>query len=156
MLDMFSKPRTDFYICGTLRRRIMEKNLQAQIALSLLNGIGPKRAKILVSTIGSVEGIFQENHIALGKIEGIGSVRASRLNRAESLLRAEREMAFIERAGITPVFYQDEDYPNRLRHCDDGPVILYTKGHIAFNQIKNIAIVGTRKASAYGKNWLKI
>ena len=72
------------------------------------------------------------------------------LNRKECLERAEQEVLFTEKYGIDIYFYQDEKYPSKLKFCEDGPLVLFTKGNINFNK-KNVAIVGTRKATPYGK-----
>lgn len=121
-----------------------------QIALSLLSGIGPIKAKALVAHVGSVEGIFKEKEKALGLIPGIGSAVVRSLNRHECLDRAERELVFIEKHSIDFYYYEDARYPARLKFCEDGPIVLFSKGNMHFNK-RNIAIVGTRKATPYGK-----
>lgn len=128
----------------------MEKRI-CEIALSLLSGIGPVKAKALVSKTGSAEAVFKESPRALKKIEGIGSNTIKQLNFKECLLRAERELNFIEKYKIGYYYYRDENYPTLLKNCEDGPIVLFTKGNVNFNK-KNIAIVGTRKATHYGKN----
>ena len=86
------------------------------------------------------------------KIPGIGEVKASLFNADKLLREAEKEMAYIQKEEIKPLFYLDRDYPVRLRECEDAPVILYVKGDIEFNVPKIISIVGTRNASDYGKS----
>lgn len=122
-----------------------------EIALGLLNGIGPKKAKLLVSYIGSVEGVFKEKKAALGLIPGIGTMTVNQLNRTACIERAERELLFMEKQGVISHFYKDESYPKKLKQCDDSPIVLFSKGDINFNTRKNIAVVGTRKSTAYGK-----
>lgn len=121
-----------------------------QIALSLLNGIGPVKAKALVNQTGSAEAVFKESLRALSSIHGIGSSVIHSINRKAALERAEREVAFIDRHDIGFYYYEDSNYPYKLRQCEDAPVVLFTKGKIDF-QKKSIAIVGTRKATEYGK-----
>jgi len=132
----------------------MEERIN-QIALGLLYGIGPRRAKILVSHIGSLEGVFKEKTTSLGKIPGIGTIIAQNLKRQDSLNRAERELKFIEQNQIKAHFYTDQSYPKHLSYCEDSPIVLYSKGKANFNSRKNIAVVGTRKASEYGKQLVK-
>ncbi len=123
-----------------------------QIALSLLNGIGPKKAKLLAAYVGSVRGVFEEKTSVLAKVPGIGSQILKSINKKECLERAELEFEFIQKHNIQAHFYQDASYPKKLMQCDDGPIVLFTKGNMDFNKRKNIAIVGTRKATSYGKN----
>lgn len=132
---------------------VMEKRI-FEMALSLLSGIGPVKAKMLVAHTGSAEAVFKENERALSRINGIGTAVAKSLNRVDCLARAEKELGFIEKYGINLHYFQDENYPAKLRQCEDGPVVLFSKGSLNFNR-KNIAVVGTRKASTYGKTITK-
>lgn len=55
--------------------------------------------------------------------------------------------------GIDILTISDEAYPEKLRQIDDAPIVLYYKGILPdFDEIATIGVVGTRKASAYGKN----
>ncbi|MBK9192424.1 MAG: DNA-protecting protein DprA [Crocinitomicaceae bacterium] len=128
----------------------MEKRIY-EIALSLLNNVGPVKAKALVAHAGNAEEVFKEKDRLLGLIPGIGSATIKSLNKKECLLRAEQELIFLEKFKIGYYYYQDENYPHKLKFCEDGPLVLFTKGNVNFNQ-RNIAIVGTRKATPYGKN----
>jgi len=67
------------------------------------------------------------------------------------LQRAEEELKFIEQYKIKPLFFTDENYPKRLKHCSDSPIMLYFKGNANLNCEKIIAVVGSRKPSEYGK-----
>jgi DNA processing protein len=53
------------------------------------------------------------------------------------------------------LYYQDEKYPNRLKHCIDSPVLLFTSGTIDLNNRKIISIVGTREITSYGTEFCK-
>jgi len=122
------------------------------IALSLIPNIGDLLAKKLVSYCGSAENIFKEKKQSLEKIPGIGSFYASAaLNNNSALKMAEKELIFIEKNNIKPIYYLDNEYPKRLLHCDDGPIMLYFKGNANLNAPKIISIVGTREATEYGK-----
>jgi DNA processing protein len=64
---------------------------------------------------------------------------------------AEKEIGFIERYKITPLFFQHESYPQRLKNCLDSPILLFYKGNADLNANRVVGIVGTRKATEYGK-----
>src|SRR5690606_16227964 len=49
------------------------------------------------------------------------------------------------------IFYTDKNYPTRLKQINDAPSLLYVKGNVDFENQKMVAIVGTRKATEYGK-----
>ena len=122
-----------------------------EIALSLLPKIGPIKAKTLVSYLGSAEAVFNADYHTLNKIVGFTGSLIKDTDKKEVLLRAEQELKFIDKNGINCLYYQDEGYPKKLKEAVDSPLTLYTKGNIDFTK-KNIAVVGTRKATNYGKS----
>jgi DNA processing protein len=128
----------------------MDESLKYKIALSLVPYIGDVRARILIAHCGSVEAVFREKKTLLSKIPGVG-VHANELFDKNILERAEKEIRFIERNGIKALFYTDKEYPKRLLHCEDSPILLYYKGTANLNTEKVISIVGTREATDYGK-----
>ena len=129
----------------------MKNSLKYKIALSLIPNIGDIRAKRLVAYCGSVDAVFEEKKSALEKITGIGSSVANDVLNHTIFDRAEEEILFIEKNNITPLFYLDKNYPKRLTHCEDSPILLYFKGNTNLNAKKTISIVGTRDATDYGK-----
>ena len=133
----------------------MNDNLKYKIALTLIPGIGSVLAKNLVSYCGSAEAVFHENEKKLVKIPDIGTVLASQIinKKEEALERAEEECRFVFKNNIGYLFYTDKEYPQRLKSCIDSPPVIFYRGNINFNQSKTIAIVGTRNATEYGKNF---
>ncbi|MFH1161196.1 MAG: DNA-processing protein DprA [bacterium] len=123
-----------------------------QIALTLIPGIGDVLGKKLVTLCGSAEAVFREPKKVLQKVKGIGEILSSAVNNKEIFSRAEKEIEFITRFRISQLFFQDPDYPWRLRHCIDGPVLLFYKGTVNLNATRIIGIVGTRSATGYGKS----
>lgn len=129
----------------------MDENLKYKIAISLIPHIGDMRAKRLISYCGSAEAVFSEKKAALEKIPGIGEANAKAVLTQKVFDRVEQEIKFIEKNKITPLFYLDKEYPKRLTHCEDSPVLLYFKGKANLNSEKIISIIGTREATDYGK-----
>lgn len=125
--------------------------LKMQITLSLLPGIGPVLARNLVSYCGSVPEIFRKKKSHLEKIPGIGSERAELIFKQQVSGEAEKEVMFIRKHSIQPLFYLDAEYPFRLKNCEDAPVILFYKGTHSLNTPHCVAIVGTRHITSYGK-----
>ena len=128
----------------------MDSNLKYKIGLSLIPKIGHITAKKLIAHVGSIEGIFHESKKNLLKISGIGEVLASSIINSNVLPKAEEEIEFINRNKIVVYFYLDKEYPERLKHCDDAPLLIYTLGKSSMNWPKMISIVGTRKATSEG------
>jgi DNA processing protein len=126
--------------------------LKYKIGLSLIPGIGDINAKRLVNYAGGVEAVFREKKQHLLKMPGIGEVLANSILNPIILTKAEKEIEFLTRYQIKNRFYLDDDYPVRLKNCEDSPMILFYKGEVDFDQPKVISIVGTRDASDYGKD----
>ena len=131
----------------------MKDELFYQIALKKLEGIGPARAKALVSYCGGVEQVFKASKRQLAAIPGIGTVISSQIDTGQAYRLAEAEIKFIEKNEIKPLFYLDPQYPRRLKHCDDGPILIYTKGQMILNPTKVVSIVGTRTPPIMAESW---
>jgi len=133
----------------------MHAQILYHIALTQITGIGPIKAKTLLAYCGSAEAVFKEKQSALLRIPDIGETTAASINsiKTDALLRAEKELLFIEKSATKPLLYTDKEYPERLKLCEDSPVVLYTRGHINLNEQRVISIVGTRNATTYGKSF---
>ncbi|VAV85694.1 Rossmann fold nucleotide-binding protein Smf possibly involved in DNA uptake, partial [hydrothermal vent metagenome] len=91
----------------------------------------------------------------LEKIIGIGSFVVKGLQNKSILKKAERELNFINKNKISVVSFLDEDYPEKLKHCVDGPILIFQKGKVNLKNKRIISIVGTRRITNYGKSFLK-
>lgn len=129
----------------------MYPDLIYQIALTLVPNIGDVRAKNLVEHFPTAEAIFKATLKELEKIDGIGSIAANSIKYFNEWKHCEEEISFIKKANITPLFINDDAYPQRLLNCYDSPTLLYYKGNADLNNTKIVSIVGTRKNSDYGK-----
>lgn len=129
-----------------------ENKLIYQIALGNMPGIGDINAKKLISHYEDIEAIFKESYRKLIKIPGIGSRLAKSLTENRSMERAEKEMEFIQKYNIRTSFFLDDDYPGRLRECQDSPILIYYKGDIASNAKRILSIIGTRNITRRGKD----
>lgn len=130
-----------------------EEELKYQIALTLIPGIGSIAAKKLVAYCGGAKAVFEQTKAHLLKIPSIGEKAASAIHSSFVFQEAEKEIRFIQDNSIEAHYYLNNSYPQRLLHCDDGPIILYTKGKVNLNPEKAISIVGTRKATVKGKEF---
>ncbi len=76
-------------------------------------------------------------------------------NADEARKRAEVELEYDLRYGIEPIPMNDDRYPQRLKHCDDAPLMLFYKGNADLNQQRVINIVGTRQCTPYGEDLIR-
>lgn len=123
------------------------------LALHRLSQIGDATAKKLIEILGSAEAVFKEKSQNLEKINGLGTKRIYSLKKEIDLDSAEREMKFIEDHNIDFLYFKDQNYPEKLKHCLDGPLVLFQKGNVDLKQKKLISIVGTRKITTHGINF---
>lgn len=126
-------------------------NLYHQIALTKIKGIGPKLARNLLAYCGSAEGALCAKTKELVKIPGIGLNLAQEISSKSYHEATEKEIAFIEKHDILPLWIENDNYPKKLKICEDAPVLLYYKGNANLNQQRIISIVGTRNATHYGR-----
>ncbi len=130
---------------------MLSKNeLRYTLALQRIPNLGDISAKKLLRKMGSAEAIFKEKKNKLSKIDGIGPVRLKELNVKKQLEEADAELQYIEDNNIEYSYFKDKTYPERLKHCIDGPILFFKKGNIDLEGKKIISIVGTRKITSYG------
>ncbi len=129
----------------------MSDELVFQVALELIPGIGNKGIKQLISYSGSAKDVFKSSKSKLLKIPGVGDKMANLVKSANHLMEAESILNDAEKIGAQVYHYTDSNYPKRLKQVPDAPNILYTKGNGDLNPKKALAVVGTRKATEYGK-----
>lgn len=127
------------------------ESLVHKIALGMIPGVGDITARKLVSYTGSVEAVFSESYRSLTRIPGVGDQLAKAVAGREYLAEAAREAEFVEKHGIKVFFYLDDDYPFRLRQCEDSPVTFYFRGKADLNAPFLLSIVGTRNATQRGR-----
>ncbi|MBN1767644.1 MAG: DNA-processing protein DprA [Prolixibacteraceae bacterium] len=131
----------------------MSSPLIYKIALSLFNRIGSVNARRLVAYMGSLDAVFESSKKQFKDIPGIGTALINIVvnSRDEVLKKAGEEVKFIEKHKLKTFFYLDKNYPRRLAQCVDSPAIMYMKGEVNLDHSRIISVVGTRKASEYGR-----
>ena len=128
----------------------MGDDLQYWIGFNLVRGIGPVRLRALIEVFGSVEAAWTASEAAL---------RSMKLNdrAAENLLQVRRQcnldaiLTRIDHLGIHVLTWDSPDYPPLLAQVADAPPVLFVRGTITPSDEWAVAMVGTRKASVYGR-----
>lgn len=127
-----------------------ENDLLYALALQHVPNIGDITAKRLISHCGSAKAVLKEKRQKLLKIDGVGQVILESLFKPHHLKEAEKEMRFIEENNIEVSYFENSDYPEKLKHCIDGPILLFQSGHINLKKERLISIVGARKITTNG------
>jgi DNA processing protein len=134
---------------------MLEQELFHLLALQQVEGVGDIMAKKLINHCGSAEAVFKTKTSQIAAIDGIGSILLKNLKNKSVFEKAEQELQFIKSNEIKVEYFQDENYPDRLKHCIDGPVLLFTSGKIDLKNKKIISIVGTRQITSYGMEFCR-
>ena len=132
-----------------------DSELLNSLALMRIEGVGDIMAKRLINHIGSAEAVFKAKKSQITAIEGVGDIAYNNLKNTTVFKLAEDEVKFVSENNIKPLFFQDAAYPDRLKHCIDGPVVLFTSGNINLENRKTISIVGTRQMTSYGGDFCR-
>ncbi len=129
------------------------KNFLALLALKKVVHLGDSSIKKLIGVVGSAEAVLNEKKSNLLKIDGIGAAKVKDIHNPEHFKAAEKELLFIEQNNIKYDVFDEKGYPEKLKHCLDSPVVLFSKGNIDLRNKKIISIVGTRQITSYGQRF---
>jgi len=132
-----------------------QSELYYTLALMQVEGVGDVIAKKLIQHCGNAAEVFASRKPQLQKIEGIGSVVIKNLQEKSVFAKAEAELQFIAQENISTTYFQEKNYPERLKNCYDSPVLLFQVGNIDLQNRRIISIVGTRQVTTYGMEFTK-
>ena len=127
-----------------------EQQLIYALALQHVPKIGATTAKKLINHCGTPEAVLKEKKSNLLKIDGIGTVTIEGLFDSIHREEAEQELSFIKDNNINVHYFTSDSYPERLKHCIDGPIVLFQSGNINLKELRIISIVGARKITTNG------
>lgn len=120
------------------------------IWLSRLPRVTIRQKLTLLQMFRDPEDIYYAHEAALCQAEGITEKAMENLAQKD-LTEARQILRNCDEKSISILTYGDGAYPSRLKNIPDPPLVLYYKGCLPdWDNMPVIAIVGTRKASAYG------
>ena len=120
------------------------------VALSQVSRLGTARFQKLEKYFGSPAEAWQAAPAAL-RAAGLDERAAQALTEARSRIDPDAEMARLDQAGLRVLTWHDPEYPARLRTIDARPPLLYIQGQLRPEDDRAVAVVGTRKPTAYGR-----
>ena len=124
--------------------------LKYWVAFNRVSGVGRARMALLEGAFGSLGDAWRAGPAELRRA-GMNESTARRIASAKSEVDPDDEMERVLRAGVRALTWRDDDYPPRLKQIYDKPPVLYVKGDILPRDERSVAVVGTRKPSAYGR-----
>lgn len=120
------------------------------IGFNIVKGIGPAKFRALLDAFGDLGSAWRASPEAL-QAAGIDRRALETLSAACASLDLDAEEAKLEAAGIRLLTWDDPDYPRRLRDIPNSPPVLYLRGSLTEADEWALAVVGTRRASPYGR-----
>jgi DNA processing protein len=127
-----------------------EAEILDRIRLAGVPGLSPRLVRRLLGRFGSASTALRADALLLAAVPGIGDARASLVAAAPTRDDAARDLARAHAAGAVVLVDGHRAWPAAFAELDDPPVVLYVRGDPAFLALRGVAIVGSRRASAYG------
>lgn len=121
------------------------------IGFNRVSGIGPVRVRSLIAHFGGIREAWTAPANEL-RAAGLGEKLADRLLEVRDRLDLGQELDRIQRLGFGVVPLDDPRFPARLREIESPPLVLYVRGELQPQDEWAAAIVGTRRATPYGKS----
>ncbi|KGI60180.1 DNA-processing protein DprA [Prevotella sp. S7 MS 2] len=126
------------------------------LALSRINYFSLSGLLELYRRLGSATAVIEHRHDILDVLpDASPKLREALSDLSEPMARAEAELLWDEQHGVEPLCMNDARYPQRLRECDDAPLVLFYRGNASLNCSKVVCMVGTRRCTAYGQDLIR-
>jgi DNA processing protein len=132
------------------RRQSAMNDLCYWIGFNRVMGIGPAKLRALLDHFGDLETAWRANSSDLREA-GLDRRALEYLLAARSAMDLNAEVARVKRLGARALTWNDADYPPQLKSIAASPPLLYVKGAFTPADQWAIAVVGTRRATAYGR-----
>lgn len=120
------------------------------VGFNLIKGIGAVRMQGLVAHFGDLESAWKAAPSELAEA-GLGLKVIERVTQARKGIDLDKVWEHIEKQGIKILIWQDKAYPQRLKEIGQPPPVLYIRGEYLPDDLFAVAIVGTRRATPYGR-----
>jgi DNA processing protein len=127
-----------------------DPDLPYWLALSRVHGIGPARFYLLLDRFGSAENVWRsppDDWLAAG----LDALTTAGFTQERSRIVPEAELEALSRHRIGVLRFSDSSYPPLLREIHLPPPVLYLRGRLLPDDNLALAMVGTRRATAYGR-----
>jgi DNA processing protein len=121
------------------------------LALTLIPGVGPRLQAVLLEQFGSATAVLNQSRDALAAVPGIGEHVTDSLLRTDYRIAARDVLTECQQHDITLVTRTDATFPRQLAEICDPPALLYVRGELLPRDDLTIAIVGSRRCTAYGR-----
>ncbi len=130
--------------------KMESKDIKYWVGFSIIPGIGRVRFAQLENYFGNLENAWKATPTDL-KHAGLDKGPIDAITTWRPRISLEDEMEKLERYGVKLFSYHDPEYPSRLKEIYDYPPLLYVRGSLLPQDEWCLAVVGTRRATVYGR-----
>ena len=130
-------------------------NREAYIVLNMISGVGTARVKALVENFQEPCKIFEQSIESISQIRGISAALAEKIIDWKKDIDLNAELDFAEKSGTQIITMADPEYPEILKGIYDPPLCLYVRGKLPDFSYNSLAVVGSRRATIYGRKMAK-
>lgn len=129
---------------------LADADLPYWVALNRVKGIGPARFSLLLSAFGTAEAVWTSEPQAW-LAAGLDARTAASFDEQRRRIVPEAEVERLVRLRVGVLRLADAAYPRHLREIPLPPPVLYVRGALTAEDEWSVAVVGTRRATAYGR-----
>jgi len=130
--------------------KVKNKDIKYWVGFNIIPGIGRVKLTQLENYFGSLEDAWRATPAEL-KHSGMDSGSIDAITSWRPKISLEAEMEKLDRYGVKVFTWHDHDYPSRLKEIYDYPPLLYVRGSLLPEDEWCLAVVGTRRATVYGR-----
>ena len=127
-----------------------DREIKYWIGFTRVPGIGRVRLALLKAYFGSLEKAWAAPRPGLLKA-GLDAGSADSLVTSRAGIDLDKDLALIEKYRIKVITFESPDYPALLKETHDHPAVLYVRGELIAADADSVAVVGTRRATSYGR-----
>ena len=129
---------------------VSRKDIKYWVGFSFIPSIGRARLNRIETHFGNLEDAWNAEPAELTRA-GLDSTVVRALVSWRPRVALDAEMEKLERCGVRVLTWHDAGYPSRLKEIHDYPPVLYVRGSLLPEDEWCLAVVGTRRATAYGR-----
>jgi DNA processing protein len=129
---------------------VSQEELKHWVAFSRIHRVGAVRAGRLEAHFGTMAAAWKAGAAEL-RAAGLDPGTVASIVSERAQISPDDEMEALAKAGVQALTWNDEAYPRRLREIDDRPPVLYVRGKLLPEDEWSLAVVGTRRATPYGR-----
>lgn len=118
------------------------------LTLKMIPGVGTTLFIRLLSRFGTPADVLGASEASLTEV--VGPKLAERIRAYRGVVDVDRQIMQLAQYRASLLTMDDPAYPLRLAEIYDPPLVLFTRGNLLEADHQAVALVGTRKPTAYG------